>query len=143
MASVSQPALSRGLLRLCGRRFAKPPPDPAVRGRRGYAAQGMSLAACGKTRDLGLHRREPGGRKKCWIKRWLHRLSHRPAMRAGDRVFKRRPPLFSTSTKYAVAPLLGRRLLFRLQSSRNPPLSRRFCWLRCGSFALKSRFLEV
>lgn len=145
VASVPLPALCRGVLRPCARCFAKPPSDPAK-------CSGVERR-CGARNGLCCLRRSErygayndvnrGGRKKCGIKRWLHRLSHRPAMRAGDTVFKQRPPLFSTFSKYDVAPLLGRRLLFRLQSSRNPPLFRRFGWLRCGSFTLKSRFLEV
>lgn len=33
----------------------------------------------------------PRGRKSCWIKRCLHRCSHRPAMRAGGTVLQRFP----------------------------------------------------
>ena len=145
VASVPLPALCRGVLRPCARCFAKPPSDPAKWSGDGEDVQRKERALPPTVRRgiWSLPRREPGGRKRCGIKRWLHRLSHRPAMRAGDTVFKQRPPLFRMFSKYSVAPLLRRSLLFRLQFSRNPPLFRRFGWLRCGSFALKSRFLEV
>ena len=112
-------------------RAAEPAHDPAKWSEGGETARREErvLPPAAKRRIWRLYRREPGGRKKCGIKRWLHRLSHRPAMRAGDAFFKRRPPLFSTFSKYDVAPLLGSRLLFRLLPSRNPPLFRRFGWL--------------
>ena len=57
---------------------------------------------------------EPRGRKSRRIKRWLHRFSHRPAMRVGSTVFQGVSTVLSLFFENSVAPLFGRWLLFRL-----------------------------